>query len=164
MATLVFTRWLLLASWLCVVTLLLLSSMSGVTRPGFGLGLVSAVPAGEHQCIHATRKLGKNGDGSTDSSCMHCDPAIEFCYFNCQELIDQMYEACDGVCLPDGYYFDASFTITGCWKDAKSDLKIGVERCGCNSAPGSVRRASGQLQGGAMASAALLAVVLLLLF
>jgi hypothetical protein len=172
-AALQFTRLLLLASWMCVVTLLLLSSMSGgANRPGLGLGLglglvsVSAVAPGDHQCIHATRKLGKNGDGSTESSCMHCDPAIEFCYFNCQELIDQMYESCDDVCLPDGYYFDASFTLTGCWKDVKPDIKIGVERCGCNSAtpgPGQVRRGSGQVLSTATAAAALLTGVLLLL-
>jgi hypothetical protein len=164
MAALQFMRLLLLASWMCVVTLLLLSSMSGGANRS-GLGLVSAVAPGDHQCIHATRKLGKNGDGSTESSCMHCDPAIEFCYFNCQELIDQMYESCDGVCLPDGYYFDASFTLTGCWKDVKPDIKIGVERCGCNSAMpgfGQGRRGSGQVL--ATAAAALLIGVLLLLF
>jgi hypothetical protein len=124
-----------------------------------GVGRVSAVPAGDHQCIHATRKLGKNGDGSTDSSCMHCDPAVEFCYFNCQELIDGMYEACDDVCLPDGYYFDASFTLTGCWKDVKPDIKIGVERCGCNSARAGVR--SGFEVGAALA--ALVATALLIM-
>ena len=27
------------------------------------------------------------------------------------------------------------FTITGCWKNVKNDIKIAVERCGCDAAP-----------------------------
>lgn len=67
---------------------------------------LGASSSGVHECVHATRKLGKNGDGSTASSCMHCDPTFPDCYYDCQSLIDAMYVACDGVCLPQEYFFD----------------------------------------------------------
>jgi hypothetical protein len=58
--------------------------------------------------LTATNKLRKMGDGSTDSSCMDCNPALPECFIDCQERIDIMYRNCQGVCLPDGYYFDPS--------------------------------------------------------
>ena len=60
------------------------------------------------ECIAATRKVYKAGDGSTPGSCMSCDPTYPFCAKGCQKLIDNLYHICDGVCLPDGYYFDPS--------------------------------------------------------
>ena len=62
--------------------------------------------AGVHQCVHATRKLSKQGDGKTPTSCFNCDPAQPTCYFGCQDLIDLLYTSCDEQCLPDGYYYD----------------------------------------------------------
>ncbi len=56
----------------------------------------------------ATRKIAKHGDGYVPDSCMSCDPAVPDCFYDCQPLIDLMYKVCDGVCLPDGYYFDPS--------------------------------------------------------
>ena len=37
---------------------------------------------------------------------MGCDPARPDCAIGCQNLIDSMYIKCDGVCMPDGYYYD----------------------------------------------------------
>ncbi len=62
---------------------------------------------GVHQCVHATTKIKKNGDGKALSSCMNCDPARPTCYFSCQPLIDLMYLSCDEQCLPEGYFFDS---------------------------------------------------------
>lgn len=87
-----------------------------------------------HSCIHATRKLHKNGDGTTEESCMSCDPALADCFFNCQDLIDKVYTSCKDVCLPDGYYFDPLSTIDGCFENNRGIMKIKFERCGCNSA------------------------------
>ena len=96
-------------------------------------------PEPQIYCIHtknvlATRKLGKNGDGSIPSSCMNCNPTLSDCYFDCQALIDQVYVTCDDICLPDGYYFDPQSTMSGCFKSNLPELKIQIERCGCNSA------------------------------
>jgi hypothetical protein len=133
-----------------------------------------------HQCVHgkgleidispfslmisvhiyvATRKMTKAGDGTTEDSCMGCDPTLRECFSDCQKLVDQLYRQCDDVCLPDGYYFDprkcpsmlltdiiiykivadiAEFSLKGCWKDNKPDVKIKVERCGCNAAMPSI--------------------------
>jgi hypothetical protein len=55
-----------------------------------------------------TRSVAAAGDGSTPGSCMSCDPTRPVCAHNCQAKINDMYYACDGVCLPDGYYFDPS--------------------------------------------------------
>lgn len=54
----------------------------------------------------ATRKITKAGDGTTEDSCMGCDPTLKDCFSDCQRLVDQLYRQCDDVCLPDGYYFD----------------------------------------------------------
>lgn len=37
---------------------------------------------------------------------MGCDPAQPSCSLGCQKLINKLYENCDEVCLPYGYYFD----------------------------------------------------------
>lgn len=94
------------------------------------------IKSGVHQCVHITRKMSKNGDGSKDqpNSCMSCDPAKEMCPINCQNMIDQMYRVCDDVCLPYTYYYDANYNIDGCWHDVRHRVKIAVERCGCNGA------------------------------
>ncbi len=88
--------------------------------------------------------------------CWGCDPTIGTCVLNCQQLINTLYSDCDGVCLPDGYYFDPSlfflftnfvyftpfhsllfhleFQLSGCWDDVSVQILVSVERCGCNSA------------------------------
>lgn len=103
--------------------------------------------------------MRKAGYGDTDTSCMGCDPALPDCYTDCQGLVDQLYFQCDSVCLPEGYYFDprksllsvllstsqlvcTESELQGCWEDVKPDVKIKVERCGCNSAFTSVSRLS----------------------
>ncbi len=64
--------------------------------------------AGIHQCVHASRKLSKYGNGTTPESCMMCDPTYATCPVGCQKLVDALYANCQGVCLPDGYFFDPS--------------------------------------------------------
>jgi hypothetical protein len=59
-------------------------------------------------CINAVNEISKNGYGATPSSCMGCDPTLPTCYFNCKPLVTRLYEWCDSVCLPDGFYFDPS--------------------------------------------------------
>lgn len=86
-----------------------------------------------HRCVHAANKLRKAGDGTTQGSCSSCDPAVSECEPNCVDLIERLYWSCDGVCLPDGYYFDPQWTLGGCWEDALAMMKIHVERCGCDS-------------------------------
>eukprot|EP01041_Mallomonas_annulata_P004431 gene4431-8832_t len=86
-----------------------------------------------HHCVHATNKIKKRGDGSTSSSCMRCDPALPSCAVGCQTLIDVLYRVCDNICIPDGYYFDSASLLQGCWSDNENEIKIQVERCGCNS-------------------------------
>lgn len=73
----------------------------------------------------AAKRIANKGDGSTPNSCMSCDPThgsvryfspnlflnvsgvvVGSCPDGCQNRIDTMYVACDGVCLPDGYFFD----------------------------------------------------------
>lgn len=82
----------------------------------------------------ASRKLAKNGDGSTEGSCMQCDPTQDVCPVGCQALVNHLFQDCAGVCLPDGYFFDPKWQYDGCWKDHFEQVMIGVNRCGCNSA------------------------------
>mmetsp|Transcript_3244 Transcript_3244/g.4724 ORF Transcript_3244/g.4724 Transcript_3244/m.4724 type:complete len:149 (-) Transcript_3244:137-583(-) len=67
--------------------------------------------------------------------CMSCQPAKATCASGCQTQIDQMYIYCDGVELPDGFYFDPAEEINGCWEDVVDfEIKNAVERCGCDAA------------------------------
>jgi hypothetical protein len=59
-------------------------------------------------CFSASRKLAKTGKGDTVKSCMQCDPTHPYCAPGCQKLVTAVYWECDGVCIPDGYYFDPS--------------------------------------------------------
>jgi len=53
---------------------------------------------------------------------------------DCQTFIDHLYLDCEGVTLPDGYYFDPQWTIPGTWgDDVKREMRISVGRCGCGS-------------------------------
>jgi len=56
--------------------------------------------------IKAAATIVKYGKGDTVDSCMNCDPALPTCAPGCQGLIGKLYINCDGVCLPDGYYYD----------------------------------------------------------
>jgi hypothetical protein len=88
-----------------------------------------------HQCIHYTNKIRKqNGWGDTVGACMNCNTARPECYGDCQPQLDLVKQACTGVCLPEGYYFDSSSTLNGCWDDIKRQIGIEMEKCGCNSA------------------------------
>jgi hypothetical protein len=52
-------------------------------------------------CIQTLRKI------TVQTSCMKCNPALQYCQGNCQNLVDATYRNCDNICLPDGYYYDA---------------------------------------------------------
>jgi len=91
-------------------------------------------PPNEHRCVWASNKLRKNGDGTTDTSCVGCDPTKPECPVGCQDLIDTLYWSCAGVTLPDGYYFDPNNNMEGSWNSNLGAMKINVERCGCNNA------------------------------
>ena len=82
--------------------------------------------------LQAIRKIVESE--RNELQCLGCDPAIEYCAYGCQELVDTLYLNCDEMCLPDGYYYDSAFNIEGCWNEAKPQVKIGVERCGCDAA------------------------------
>eukprot|EP01039_Chlorochromonas_danica_P001100 gene1100-1195_t len=69
---------------------------------------------------------------------MGCDPTYPTCAEGCQDLVKRVYYRCDGVCLPNGYYFDPQWDLDGCWGEVKSQVKIKVERCGCNAASSSL--------------------------
>ena len=56
--------------------------------------------------LAAAKALARNGDGTTVTSCMGCDPTQGECYFNCQAKVDALYKYCDSGCLPDGYFYD----------------------------------------------------------
>ena len=102
-------------------------------------------PPTVHRCVWAGNKVRKAGDGSTVGSCSSCDPAINECPAGCQDLIDTLYWSCAEITIPDGYYFDPKNTLDGLWDDSLEQMKINVERCGCNSAS----------KGSAMSTAAL---------
>ena len=77
----------------------------------------------------------KEMDTTKTRTCISCEPTRSFCPRGCQDLIDELYVNCDGVTMPDGWYFDPDEQITGRWNDrVKADLKIEVERCGCDAA------------------------------
>ena len=100
------------------------------------------------QCVKIATKIRERSEdydlmpNQNRKPCMSCDPTEEDCPRGCQPFINQLYRACDfeGK-MPDGWYFDPEKTITGRWNDEnKAQLKIAVERCGCNAA---MRGASG---------------------
>ena len=72
------------------------------------LVLLRDASANLHTCVHITNKIRKNGDGSTEESCMGCDPVHKECYPTCQNMISTMFRNCADVCIPDGYYYDPS--------------------------------------------------------
>jgi len=65
---------------------------------------------------------------------MMCDPTTPVCAVGCQGLVDELFKDCNGVCLPDGYFYDPLWTYKGCWKDHREEVLVGVNRCGCDSA------------------------------
>ena len=95
---------------------------------------VTNFPPTVHRCVWAGNKLRKAGDGSTEGSCSSCDPTRPECPAGCQDLIDTLYWSCAEVSMPDGYYFDPQNNLDGLWDENLSQMKINVERCGCNSA------------------------------
>lgn len=90
-----------------------------------------------HTCVHASNKVRKAGKAiGEDGVCMGCDPALKECPAGCQKWVSKLWKNCGHVCLPDGYYFDPSESISGCFEDPDNNqaLFIQANRCGCNSA------------------------------
>lgn len=95
----------------------------------------ATIKSSPHQCIHYSNKVRKNnGFGDTVGACMNCNTARPQCYGDCQAQLDILKVACNDVCLPDGYFFDAASTLNGCWEDIERQIGIEMEKCGCNSA------------------------------
>jgi hypothetical protein len=87
------------------------------------------------KCVHAINVIRDRTDAfKNDLACVGCDPANEACAPGCQVLVDKLYVACDGVSLPDGLYYDPAQSLTGLWEAVYPNMKIAVERCGCNGA------------------------------
>ena len=81
----------------------------------------------------------RNTAQGANRQCIGCEPVQTVCPSDpdCQTSIDSMYLNCEGVALPDGYYYDPKWTITGPWDtDVKNKLRIEIERCGCSKAGG----------------------------
>ena len=75
-----------------------------------------------------------------ERQCIGCFPVQRACPADpdCQSAIDTLYRTCEGVTLPDGYYFDPQWSITGTWgADVKQELRVQIGRCGCS---GGVRK------------------------
>ena len=75
--------------------------------------LVKQTPVDEiepsvHQCVHYTRKVTKlHSLNDPPLRCVMCDPTTSFCNPLCQKWLNYQFAACRGVCLPDGFFFDA---------------------------------------------------------
>ena len=70
---------------------------------------VDQIEASVHQCVHYTRKVTKlQTEIDPPTICVGCDPTTPFCDPLCQKWIEYQFAACNGVCLPDGFFFDAS--------------------------------------------------------
>ena len=75
--------------------------------------LVKQTPVDEiepsvHQCVHYTRKVTKLYTlNDPPLRCVMCDPTTSFCNPICQKWVDYQFAACRGVCLPEGFFFDA---------------------------------------------------------
>ncbi|RQM28524.1 hypothetical protein B5M09_006692 [Aphanomyces astaci] len=85
-------------------------------------------------CADATTAVATQGDGTTPGSCMSCDPTTNKCAPKCQPLLDTFYRACDGVYTPPDLAFDPAKNISGFWGDVQVQVRISVQRCGCNKA------------------------------
>ena len=65
------------------------------------------VSASVHQCVHYVKKTSKHYE-MDGNDCFACDPTRLECPSGCNAVLRQMFDACSGVCLPDGYFFDKS--------------------------------------------------------
>lgn len=100
-------------------------------------------------CIATILLINLYNSNDPDNQCIGCDPVQDTgcpatpdmennkAKTPCQELISDMHWNCDGVVLPDGYYYDPQRTITGAWgadgkaSDVKTRLNVAIGRCGC---------------------------------
>ena len=70
------------------------------------------------------------------TSCISCSPTrpVNYCHSACQDYINKVYAYCNGICLPENFYYTPGKSLMGCWSDVVDQMKYEVERCGCNSA------------------------------
>ncbi|KAH9097005.1 hypothetical protein Ae201684P_011736 [Aphanomyces euteiches] len=117
----------------CVVAALVGTALLGVDATS---SFPNPTPQGNSwgPCADAVAAVNTQGDGTTPGSCMSCDPTTNKCAPKCQPLIDTLYKACDGVYTPPDYTFDPAGVISGYWNDCKNQIRIAVQRCGCNFA------------------------------
>ena len=59
-------------------------------------------------CIHALERIEKLGSSSMNKTlCLGCSQYSQAtCPFSCQSYINEIYRNCEGVLLPENYYFD----------------------------------------------------------
>lgn len=115
-------------SMLTKLLVLLLSLMSTTSA--------NPSPQGESwaPCGFAVDQLAAEGNGTTDGSCLGCDPTSFVCPSKCQSLIDALYSQCEGVYTPQDLYFDPAQTLSGYWDDQLDSLRVMAARCGCSAA------------------------------
>ena len=100
-------------------------------------------------CIRTIIQINDFDAYDPDNQCIGCDPVqdagcptlpaygINSKQVTCQKLIDSLHRDCDGVELPEGYYYDPKRTITGRWgPEVKMKLNIAIGRCGCKGSWG----------------------------
>lgn len=62
--------------------------------------------------------------------CMGCSPTKHTCEGECEELILNLYEYCEGVILPDGFYFDVAMSMPGTWNEEQKRSRCVSWQCG----------------------------------
>ena len=69
------------------------------------------------ECIKVAddiRMWGSEMDPVTyNEPCMACDPTQSRCPKKCQSKVNSLYTKCDGVRMPDGFFFDPNKELTG---------------------------------------------------
>jgi hypothetical protein len=123
------------------------------------VALIGAVSGDVHECVNAARRLHRRTfyppyalpPGPNDppyvvlynnlglpvepiEPCIVCEPVNVDCPVGCEELLGDFLSKCDGICLPDTYFFDPQNTMAGCFADHAYELNRQIERCGCSAA------------------------------
>lgn len=105
-----------------------------------------------YMCMKSLKEMYyRNIQDDDDLRCMGCDDAPTgtklLCPSGCQGIINRLYANCDGITVPDGFYFDEARTIPdrwdydknkrirGKWRSSVEEaITLEVRKCGCNAA------------------------------
>jgi hypothetical protein len=120
-------------------------------------------------CIRTIIQINDFNAYDPENQCLGCDPVqddgcptqpaygINPKQITCQDLIKDLHWNCDGVTLPDGYYYDPQRTITGTWgAEVKMRLNVAIGRCGCRGSWGHSVKPRAALVAGIVAAVGLL--------